>query len=421
MLALMIGTMFLLLFLGFPMMIPLIGGALVVSITYFSFSPVSLIQQAFSGIQPVALTAVPMFIFAADLMTRGEVADRLLNFVMSWVGHKRGGLPVATTAACTLFGAVSGSTQATVIAIGGPMRTRMLSAGYSDSFTTALVINASEIALLIPPSIAMIVYGVVNGVSVGELFIAGVGPGVLIFAMFSTYCWYVSHNPDLEKASLKDRLIATKKALLAFSFPVIIFGGIYSGKFSPTEAAAISVLYALILEMFVYKSIKWGDLPKIAQSTGEVTAIVFILVAVGQSFSWVISFAQIPQMILPAVLGEAPSELWVLCVITMAYFLGCMFVDPIVVIMVMSPIFKSAIVGIHPIFVGTLVTLQCAIGSGTPPFGCNIFTAMAVFKQRYVDTISGTLPFIILLLIATVLLIKFPIIALGLGQLAGMM
>lgn len=414
MVTLMMGTMICLLFLSFPMMVPLFAGALVILLTQFPMGLSSFVPQLFSGIQPSALIAVPMFILAADLMTRGQVANRLLDFVMAWCGHRRGGLPIATTAACTLFGAVSGSTQATVIAIGVPMRQKMLAAGYDDGFTTALVINASVIALLIPPSIAMIVYGVVNGVSVGDLFIAGVGPGILLFVLFSAYSWFVSTNPPVERASWADCMTATRRAVLPATFPVIVFGGIYSGVFSPTEAAAISVLYALVLEVFIYRGIKLSELPAIAMSTGEVTAIVFILVAAGQPFAWVISFAQVPQHILPVILGTDPSQLYVILVLTGAYFIGCMFVDPIVVIMIMSPIFKNSLGGIDPIFIGTLVTLQCAIGSGTPPFGCNIFTAIAVFKQRYFDTIRGTAPFIALLLLATGLLIAFPVIATGL-------
>lgn len=421
MLLILVGTMFGLLLMGFPMMIPLIGGAMVTLALFFPNLPdMMLVQQIITGIEPTALIAVPLFIFAADLMSSGQVADRLLNFVIALTGHKRGGLPIATCAACTMFGAVSGSTQATVVAIGGPMRPKMLEAGYSDGFTTGLIIKASEIALLIPPSIAMIVYGVVNGTSVGELFVAGLGPGLLIFLLFSLYCWWYSHAPVIEKATRAERLKATKEALLTFTFPLLIFGGIYSGTFSPTEAAAVAVLYAFILEVFIYKSVSIKAIPSIALKTGAITAIIFILVGMGQAFSWVISFARIPQMILPNILGVDPTVLWILCVISIAYFIGCMFVDPIVVIMIMSPIFSPVVTqaGIDPVLVGIIVTLQAAIGSGTPPFGCNIFTAMAVFKQRYSETISGIWPFVGILILVSGSLIIFPQIALFLRDIA---
>ena len=184
-----ISIMITFLLLGFPMMVPLLVASLAAFVFYYpSMSPAIMIQQIIGGISPAALIAVPMFIFAADIMTQGQTANRLMDLVMAFVGHLRGGLPITSAVSCTLFGSVSGSTQATVVAIGGPLRPRLLAAGYPDTFATALVINASDIALLIPPSIGMIVYGVVSGTSIGELFIAGVLPGLLILIMFCAYC-----------------------------------------------------------------------------------------------------------------------------------------------------------------------------------------------------------------------------------------
>ena len=186
----MITLMIVLLLLGFPMMIPLICASLLGFFVYFGMDAEVIIQQMIGGVKPAALIAVPMFIFAADIVTKGHAADRLLDLVMRFVGHVRGGLSITAATTCTLFGAVSGSTQATVVAIGSPLRPRMLEAGYKDSFVMALTINASDIALLIPPSIGMIIYGVVSGSSIGELFIAGIGPGLLILLMFSIYCYF---------------------------------------------------------------------------------------------------------------------------------------------------------------------------------------------------------------------------------------
>ncbi len=422
MLTTLMGVMVVLLLLGFPMMVPLIGGALVTLALYFpKLDPLTLIQQTVGGVQSMSLIAVPMFILAADIMTAGQVAKRLLNFVVAFTGHRRGGLPIATAAACTMFGAVSGSTQATVVAIGGPMRPMLLTAGYSPSFSTALIINSAVIALLIPPSVYMIVYGVVSGASVGELFIAGIGPGLLIFLFFAVYCYFISDPKNvIARVPWKGRMKAFKEALLSFTFPLIIFGGIYSGVFSPTEAAAVSVLYAFILEFFVYKSLKLKDIPALALRTGVVTAVVFILIAVGQAFSWTVSFARIPNMILPSLLGDAPSQLRILTVLSVAYFIGCMFVDPVVVIMILTPIFRQPIAasGIDSVLVGIIVTLQAAIGSTTPPFGCNIFTAIPIFKQKYLDVVRGVPPFVIMMVIISGLLVIFPQIALFLRDMA---
>lgn len=419
-------VMLILLLMGYPMMVPLLAGAMLLLFTQFPFlEGTVMIQQMIGGISQSVLVAVPMFILAADIMIKGHTADRMLDVVEKFVGHLRGGLPMTTALSCTLFGAVSGSTQATVVAMGKPLRPRLLDAGYSDKFTIALIINASDIALLIPPSIGMIIYGVASGTSVGQLFIAGIGPGLLILVLFSIYCFFYSIRMDIpvqRKATWSERLNSMKRALLTLGFPVIIIGGIYSGLFSPVEAASMSVAYALVLEMAIYRQVSFADIPKIALSTGLITAVVFILVAAGTAFSWVISFAKIPDLLLSDVVANAAdSPYFIMALISISFFIGCMFVDPIVVILILTPIFNPAVeaAGISPVLVGVLVTLQAAIGSATPPFGCDIFTAVAIFRKPYLDIIRGTPPFFAILVLATILLIVFPQISLFLPSLMG--
>jgi len=418
-------TMIALLLLGFPMMIPLIVAAFIGFFEMFGgFSKMDfMVQQFMAGIRPASLIAVPMFILAADIMTRGQSADRLINMVMKFIGHVKGGLAVSTATACTLFGAVSGSTQATVVAVGSPLRPKMLKAGYKDSFVLALIVNSSDIAFLIPPSIGMIIYGVVSQTSIAELFIAGVGPGLMILVFFASYSVFYAwkNNVPVEpKASMAERLASIRQAIWPLGFPVIIVGGIYGGVFSPTEAAAACVLYAIVLEFIVFRELKFHQLYDIAKSTGLITAVVFILVGAGAAFSWVISFAQIPQAMLGAVGITEMGPIGVLVVIAIAFFIGCMFVDPIVVILVLVPIFAPVVqaVGLDPVHVGILITLQVAIGSATPPFGCDIFTAIAVFKRPYIDVIRGTPPFVFMLILSSILLIFFPQIALFLRDVA---
>lgn len=420
MVLLLMSIMIILLLLNFPMLVAMIAAPLAVMTKYFpNLDPILAIQQLSGGVSAFVLLAVPMFIFAADIMCAGQTSKRLLDFVEIFVGHIHGGMGITTAATCTLFGAISGSTQATVVAIGKPMRNRLLNGGYRDSDTIALIISSAIIALLIPPSISMLMYCVVTGASVGDLFIAGVIPGLVILLFFAVYIYFDSKRKKIPRsASLTgpEKVKAFKDALAPLGFPVIVFAGIYTGMFSPTEAAAVSVLYAAILELFIFKTIKFKDFEKIALSTAVVTSAVFILVAAGQLFSWVISYARIPQMLTSSLLGPDPSAILILVMVTIFFAVGCCFVDSIVVILIVTPIFYPVAMqaGIHPIHLGIIVTLQAAIGSITPPFGCNIFTASAIFDRPFLTCVRGLWPYLGMLAIISVLMIFFPWLSLAL-------
>lgn len=413
------------LLLGFPFVVTLLAPLLV----YFrvelpTLNPQVIIQQLINGFSPPSLIAVPMFILAANIMTSGKAANRLVEMIRVFVGHIPGGLAITTNASCTLFGAVSGSTQATVSAIGGTMRPMLLKAGYSSSFTLGLIINASDIALLIPPSIGFIVYGVVNSVSIGRLFLAGIGPGILIFLLFSIYVFFYSKIKNiaiLEKATWGERKKAIREGFPVLGFPILVIGGIYGGIFSPTEAAAVGVAYGLVLELVLYRTLTWKQMVKVLLDAGIVTGVVFILVGAGQVFSWMISFLRIPQQVMPAIIGTDPTQLKLIIIVVIAYFVACMFVDPIVAIYVLSPIFQPyvAMTGIDPVLLGTLVVLQAAVGSATPPFGCDIFTAQLIFRRPYFEVIRKIGPFIALLVLSTILIIAIPGIALWIPNMAG--
>ena len=415
------------LLLGFPFMVTLLGSLMIYIFAYMpDMAPqimMTMVQQVMSGITPPALVCVPMFILSASIITSGKSATKLIEMIKAFVGHLPGGLPITTNASCTLFGSVSGSTQATVAAVGGTMRPMLLQAGYPSSFTLGLIINSSDIAFLIPPSIGFIVYGVATNTSIGSLFLSGIFPGLLIFVMFSIYCYAYSKFKKvgvLPKATWQERWHAIKQGLPVMGFPVIIIGGIYAGIFSPTEAAAVSVAYAILLEAGVYRSLTRKSLFEATLQAGVITGVVFILVGAGQAFSWMIGFLQIPQQILPPLFGADPSMLRVMLIIVVVYFVACMFVCPIVAIFVLSPIFQPYVVaaGVDPILLGTLVTLQAAIGSATPPFGCDIFTAQIIFRRPYLEVIGHALPFLLILILATILLMVFPQIALFLPNLA---
>ena len=412
---------------GFPFMVTLLGSLILYLFVYMPDAApkimMIMVQQVITGITPPALVCVPMFILSASLITSGQSAMKLIRMIKAFVGHLPGGLPITTNASCTMFGAVSGSTQATVAAIGGTMRPMLLESGYSSSFTLGLIINSSDIAFLIPPSIGFIVYGVATSTSIGLLFLAGVVPGLMILAMFSTYCYVYSKVKKvgvLPKASRAERIQAVKDGIPVMGFPLIIIGGIYAGILSPTEAAAAAVLYSLFLELIIYKSLKFKTVIDAFLQTGVITGVVFILVGAGQAFSWILGFMQIPQEILPPLFGTDPSTLKVMLIVVAVYFVACMFVDPIVAIFIFSPIFQPYVTaaGVDPILLGTLVTLQAAIGSATPPFGCDIFTAQLIFQRPYLEVIGHSLPFLLMLILATVILIAFPGIALFLPGLS---
>ena len=409
---------------GFPFMVVLLGALILYIMVYMpGFQFPILVQQVLTGVTPPAMVCIPMFILAANLITSGKSAEKLIRMVQSFVGHIPGGLPITANASCTLFGGVSGSTQATVAAIGGTMRPMLLKAGYPSSFTMGLIINASDIAYLIPPSIGFIVYGVATSTSIGKLFLAGIVPGVIVFLLFSLYSFFYSkilNIGQLPKAPRSERIRAIKDGMPVMGFPLVVVGGIYSGIFSPTEASAASVAYALILEMGIYRSLTKKKIIDAFLQTGVITGVVFVLVGAGQALSWMLSFLRIPQEVMPILLGPDPTMLKVTVVIIISYFVACMFVDPIVAIYVLSPIFQPYVAnaGIDPVLLGTLVCLQVAIGSATPPFGCDIFTAQLLFRRPYFEVIRHTPPFIFILLFVTALLVMFPNIALFLPSTA---
>jgi len=419
-------AMFVLLFAGFPMMLSLIVPALIAIIFFLHNVSVTntVVGQIIIGIRPMTLICIPMFLFAAELMTKGKTAIRLVEFVRAWIGHIYGGLAISTVLSCTLFGAVSGSAQATVVAIGKPLHEPLKKAGYPSSFIYGLIVASSGIALLIPPSLTAVIYAVAAKCSVGALFLAGVGSGTAVFLLFSIYIFFYARHKKIgisPKYTLRERMKATKNSIPALGFPLIILGGIFSGIFSPTEAAATAVIYAILIEAFIYRDIKMKDILDSALSAGVITAVVFILIGMGQVLSFVLTYAGVPQMIIPRILGSNPSQLSLIILMMITYFIACMFVDVIVAIYVLTPIFYPFVMqlGIDPVFLGALVILQSAIGVATPPFGANIFTAIAIFRRPYLEVVRGLPWFIVLGLIICALMIAFPEAVLFLGNLVG--
>ena len=410
-----VAIMFLLLLSGVPMWVPFVVAPLILLIVYYPGVDLVTVftQQVMVGLRPLSLTCVPMFIFAADLICRGQGGHKLIDFVKAWIGHLPGGLAMSTAGGCTVFGAVSGSAQATVVAIGKPMYPALMEAGYSSSWSFGIIVSSAGIALLIPPSLAAIIYGVAAQTSIGALFLAGFGSGLLVFALFAIYSFIYSKVKGIgtsPSASWAERWRTTKAAAPTFGFPVIILGGIFSGMFSPTEAAAVSVAYALIVEMAIYRDVKLKEVFLSARESGLIMGIVLFLVGLGAFMSWALAYAGVPDMIIPPLLGTDPSQLRLIIIILVAYFFACMFVDIVIALYVLTPLFGGYVLalGIDPIYLGALVILQSAIGVTSPPFGINIFTASAVFRRPFWEVTRGVFPWLALMLVANVIIIIFP-------------
>ena len=378
--------------------------------------------KMFNGISVFALLAVPFFIFAAEIVVRGSMARRLVEFVQCLVGHLPGGMAMTTIVSCTFFGAVSGSTQATVAAIGGVMYPAMLKAGYQKRFILGLIVNSSDIALLIPPSIAMIIFGVVTSTSVGALFIGGFGPGIVLAIAFMMYAYKRAKKFDIPRTQ-RTTLLRLRKSFLntawGIGVPVIIIGGIYSGVFTPTEAAGVAVVYAIFVEVLIYRSLVLSDVYRIAVKSATVTGVIFLVVSAASALTWLLIVSGVPQALSEAVVSHVRSPIYFLMLMNLILFVACMFIDPISVLLIFMPIFFPAAeaMGINPIHLGILVVTNIAIGSATPPFGIDLFTASSIFKVRFSEVASGALPFVGIAAIALIIITYVPDITLFLPRL----
>ncbi len=409
-----ISSLVVLLILGLPMFIVMMFPSVTALAIFQSHIPVfTLVQRMIGGISPFPLTAVPLFILAADIMLQGEMAKRLTRFAEVLVGHLTGGLAHTTILASLIFGAVSGSTQATVAAIGSNMYPTLIKRGYSRSFSTALIVNASDVSQLIPPSIMLIVYGVVTGTSISSLFIAGIIPGLFLGLAFMVYSWYWAKKnniPKTQKPTFAQVKQATIDAIGPLGFTFIIIGGIYSGTFSPTEAAAVAVGYSFIMETFVFRSIKIKDMGAIALKSGTTTALVFVLIGGAEAMVWLLTISRIPITVSTFIIGLNSSPLALLFLINISFFIALMFFNPISAVVVITPLFLpvTKAMGIDPVHLGVLITLNAAIGSATPPFGVDLFTACAIFRLPFNTVVKGVAPFVICGIIVLIVLTVFP-------------
>lgn len=407
-----------LLLLGFPIFLVLLTSVTAALVLFMHLPIAALHQNLFGSINASSLLAVPFFIYAGELMGRGSVAQRLVDFVQAGVGSVRGSLGVTTVGTAAIFGAISGISSACVATVGKVMYPAMRRAGYPEHFSAGLVTAVGAIDIIIPPSIPMIVYGAAAEESVPRLYAAGVLPGLLLAGMLSAYVMWRAHRSGFgrgEAFRLDVLLRAFGRGLWALGAPVIILGGIYGGLFSPTEAAAVACIYAALVTRFVFRELFWRDILAAAGATAVFTSQILIIVACAGVFAWLLTVNQIPALMV-GWLQSLHVSTWMLllAINVLLLFVGC-FLDPLSAILLLSPLLVPMVkaLGIDTVHFGIVVTVNLAIGLFHPPFGINIFVAQSVLGLDLKAIYRGIIPFLIVYLIALMLITYVPAIALS--------
>lgn len=418
-------SLFILMFIGVPVAISL---GLAGSTTIMLFSPDSVRSLAiklFETSEHYTLLAIPFFLLAGSFMTTGGVAKRLIDFANACVGHIRGGLAIGSVLACMLFAALSGSSPATVAAVGSIAIAGMVRSGYPKEFAAGIVTNAGTLGILIPPSVVMVVYAAATESSLGKLFMAGVMPGVLlgVSLMVAIYIIAVKKNlPAMPRVSLRTWLSTARRAIWGLLLIFIILGGIYSGMFTPTEAAAVAAVYSAFIALFVYKDMTIREAPKVILESAKLSIMLMFIIANAMLFAHVLTTEQIPQQITAWVI-EAGLEPWMfLLVVNIVLLVAGAFMEPSAIILILAPIlFPIAIeLGVDPIHLGVIMVVNMEIGLITPPVGLNLFVTSAVTGMPIHQVIRAAMPWLALLLFFLIIITYVPIVSLGLPNLLGM-
>jgi C4-dicarboxylate transporter, DctM subunit len=379
-------------------------------------------QNMFGSIDSFTLLAVPFFIFAGELMGRGGIAVRLVNWVMRMFGGMRGSLGLATVMSCELFGTMSGSSPATVAAIGRLMYPALLQSHYDEKFALGLITSTGAIATVIPPSILMIVYGASAEVSVAKLFLGGFLPGVLIGLFMTAYIiWYASRHPlqTTPRFNWSAFAAASLDALGALGVPLVILGGIYSGVFTPTEAAGIAGVYGILVSALVYRDMGWRGIWDVAVNSGIVTAQLMIIVAGSAVFTWYLTVSGVPQVIMAGIQSlHAPRWALLLAINVFLIIVGGL-IDPTSATLVLTPLLLPIVkaVGVDPVHFGIILTVNLSMGMFTPPFALNIFMVQALFGAPTSKIYPGLVPFIAIQILALMCITYIPEISLLLPRL----
>jgi C4-dicarboxylate transporter, DctM subunit len=388
---------------------------------YTTTSLMVLPQQLFNALDNSILLSIPFFILAGSIMTEGAMARRLIAVVNAFVGQYPGGLAIATTLACVFFACLSGSSPATVIAVGSVMIPALIKGGYNERFAIGLTTSAGSLGIVIPPSIPMILYCMVMNVSVAKLFMAGVAPGLLIAGVFIGYTVVMAYRQRwgvLPRMSWGETFTTLRHGVWGLLLPIIVLGGIYSGMFTPTEAASVSVVYALFVEVFIHREIRIADIPRVCTQAAVLSGCLLFILASAMTLIWLLTAHRIPHQLADMITAHVHSG-WVFLIFANVLFLllGTVM-DNVSAMLILSPLFAETLnrFGIDYIHYGIIMVMVIEFGFLTPPFGLNLFVAMGLTNKSLTEVSLGVWPFLVLLLICLALVTFVPAISLFLPQ-----
>ncbi len=381
--------------------------------------------KLFTGIEKFEIMAIPFFILAGNFLTHGGVAKRMIRFASDMVGHFYGGLGLAGVVACALFAAVSGSSPATVVAIGSILLPAMVKAGFPNRFGAGIITTSGALGILIPPSIVMVMYSVSTNTSVGALFMAGVVPGIMLATMLGLTTWYLARKndyPRLPKASFVQRMKSFKESIWGLMLIVVVMGGIYTGIFTPTEAAAISAVYAFVIAVFVYKDMGLKDVPRVLLSSANMSAMLLYIITNAVLFSFLMTSESIPQAMADWLLDKGLGVITFLLFVNIILLVAGNFMEPSSIVLIFSPIlFPVAMkLGIDPVHFGIMMVVNMEVGMCHPPVGLNLYVASGITKMGITELTVAVWPWLLTMLVFLVLVTYWPGLSLWLPRAIGM-
>ncbi|WP_243291800.1 TRAP transporter large permease [Bacillus sp. FJAT-47783] len=411
------GLLIVLFLINIPVAVALGLASMIVLMIQDSVPLMVIVQKMFTSTDSFTLMAVPFFILAGKLMESGGISKRLIHFSSTLVGSLHGGLAMVSIVTCMFFAAISGSAAATTAAVGSILIPAMVKRGYDKSFSTAIQAAGGTIGVMIPPSVPLILFGVIAGASIGDLFIAGIVPGIFVGVSLILVAYFISRKRGYgkeEKSSYKEVFIAFKNAILALLMPVIILGGIYGGIFTPTEGSVVAVVYGLIVGLLIYKEIKWKDIPGIFISSAITSSVILFIISCASIFGFLLTREQIPGQISNAMLSITSNPLLLLIIINVILLIVGTFLETSAAIVIMAPILVpiASAAGMDLVHFGVIMVVSLAIGMITPPVGINLFVASNIANIRLEHIVRAITPFLIMLIIDVLILTFMPSISL---------